>query len=103
MQNLFGLSVEQMLGVPTVHIPINLIAQKVSNGKYWGIWQSQHPDVERLLYNSKKTHQLILGDAFIRPHLVVDSNEFRGAGGSHLATHGFAEIDKWGMEPLFKR
>ena len=103
LDNMFGITAEQMLGVPTIHLPINMIVQEAdaATGKYWGVWQCQHPNTERLLFDSKKTHQLILADAFIRPQMALDSNEFRGRGIAGIATQAFHEVDKWNM--IYKR
>jgi|TARA_Y100000034_G_C6903283_1_gene418428 hypothetical protein len=101
MDNLWGITPEQLLGTPTIHVPINMIVQRVDDTKVWGVWQCQHENGQKLLWDSQKTHQLILGDCFLRPHLVCDSNEFRGSGVSNLATTAFQETEKW--TPIFHR
>ena len=103
MDNLFGLSVEQMLGKPTIHLPINMIVQEADakTGKFWGVWQCEHPNAQRLTFGSDNTHQLIFGDCFVRPKLVLESNEFRGRGIASIATDAFMETDKW--QPIFHR
>lgn len=100
---MLGLSPEQLLGTPTVHIPINLIVQEAAghDGKFCGVWQAAHPDVQRLLMESNKTHQLVMADAFIRPQMVCDSNEFRGDGLANIACNGFVDTDKW--KPIWHR
>lgn len=98
----FGLSPEMLLGKPTIHIPLNLIIQKVEGDKVVGVFQTSYGTP--LVHGSNKTHQLVIADAFIRPQLVFESNEFRGSGMSHLLTQGFIEQEKWvegGL--LFKR
>lgn len=103
MDNLFGFSIEQMLGTPTIHLPINMIVQEANaeQGKFWGVWQCSHPDAKRLTFDSDNTHQLILGDCFLRPNMVLESNDFRGHGATGLATGAFVETDKW--KPIFHR
>ena len=97
-----GFTPEMLLGKPTLHLPINMIVQQAAdpdddgNIKVAGVYQTHIGN--QLLYGSEKTHQLILADAFIRPRLVYDTNAFRGSGLSHLATSGFADIEKWQNE-----
>lgn len=98
---MFGISIEDMLGKPTIHLPINMIVQEASGNKYWGVWQCDHPDVHQLKFKSQAVHQLIIADCFIRPQIVLESNEFKGGGAANLARHGFAEIEKW--SPIFQR
>lgn len=102
MSNLFGLTPEQFLGKPTLHLPLNMIAYAVGDGdKVTGVFQT---DMGReLLFGSDKTHVLILGDVFVRPRLVFGSNEFRGHGINGLAREGFVEHDKWINDLIFER
>lgn len=99
LSDLFGISAEQMLGKPTIHIPINMIVQEAdaATGKYWGIWQCTSDSAKRLLFDSKATHQLIIGDAFIRPKMVLDSDAFKGRGISSIACDAMQETDKWNL------
>jgi hypothetical protein len=46
-----------------------------------------------LRYKSEKTHQLIVGELIVRPHLVIGSNNFRGYGAQGLLTE--CDIEKW--------
>ena len=97
LSSLYGFSVEQMLGKPTIHIPINMIVQeaKAEEGKFWGIWQCSHENAKLLTFDSKATHQLILGDAYIRPNMVLDSDAFVGSGISNIACNAMQQTDKW--------
>jgi len=108
LADLFGISPEQLLGRPTLHLPLNMIVQKAAHptsddaGKVVGVFQTSAG--QELTFDSAMTHQLILGDAFIRPRLVFESNEFRGVGISHLLTSGFVETETWMKNgPLFNR
>lgn len=101
MSNLWGLSAEQILGRPTLHVPLNLIVQDMGEGKVTGVFQTSAG--LPLLHGSRKTHQLILGDAFIRPQLVFESDAFRGSGLASLAMSGFIEHEKWIGGLLFER
>ena len=92
--NLLGLTTEQMYGKGAIHIPINFIVQKVDDeGRVTGVFQTSAGTP--LLFGSKKTHQMILGDAIIRPRLVCESDEFQGSGLSSLACSGFLEHENW--------
>ena len=103
MLDMLGLNIEQLLGKPTIHVPMNFIVQQADEktGKFWGVWQGQHPNLKQLTFGSEAVHQLIMADAFIRPQLVLESNEFKGSGVACIATHAFAAVEKW--TPIFKR
>lgn len=47
-----------------------------------------------LRYGSSRTHQLILGELIVRPHFVIESDQFRGHGLSSLLKDG-ANLDDW--------
>jgi hypothetical protein len=85
-----------MFGCHAVHTGINMIMQAAGDGRIIIVAQSSgnggpHP----LMFGSKKTHVLCMGDMVIRPHLVFGSNEFRGAGLTNLMKDGFISPEKW--------
>ena len=88
-----GFTPDMLLGKPTIHVPFNFIVQNMEQGKVVGVFQTAAGDP--LLFGSKKTHQLIIGDAFFRPKLVFESNAFRGHGLSGLAMHAFMDMENW--------
>ena len=73
-----------LFGRHAVRIPLNIVVQY--QGDVDGralvlvVGQSTFEGVHPLCFGSNKTHQLILGDAVIRPHIVFDSNAFQGRG-----------------------
>ncbi len=79
---------QAMLGCYVLHVPINLIIQGSADQQLVTmIGQSHLPNTPHpLLCGSKLTHQLIMGDCFIRPHAVIESNQFVGHGLTGLAT-----------------
>lgn len=89
----FGLTPDMLLGKPTLHLPMNFIVQSYPDGKTSGVFQTVSG--KPLTFDSKKTHQLILGDVFIRPRLVFESDHLKGAGISGIFTSGFTETDDW--------
>jgi hypothetical protein len=97
MFDLYELNYEQLLGKPTLHLPINLIVQEADEktGKFWGIWQAQHPNLHKIKFGSSAVHQLVIADCFLRPQLVFESNEFKGYGLAGLATNAFQATEKW--------
>lgn len=79
-----------LYGENAVHVPFNAIVQGVSTfhniTAVTLVGQSSAPTKEHpLTFGSKMTHQLVLGDIIFRPHIVVESNAFRGYGLSGLA------------------
>lgn len=83
----------EMYGRHSIHIPLNLIVQKMDGDKVIGVFQTSAG--LPLLFGSKMTHQLVMGDMVLRPHLVMQSNAFRGDGFSGLARDGFMDIERW--------
>jgi len=59
-----------------------------------GIDGATHP----LRYGSKMTHQFILGEIIVRPHLVFETDHYIGSGISALLTSGVdaAELSQHG-------
>ncbi len=85
-----------MFGQHAIHIPVNIIVQDMSSqgdGNITAVLQSSAG--RPLMFGGKMTHQLIMGDMVLRPHLVVESDAFRGHGLSGLARDGFVDVDKW--------
>lgn len=84
-------------GQNAVHVPINIIVQpmfsKEEPGTVIGTFQTRNG--MPLCFGSKRPHILALGDMVFRPRLVLASDDFRGSGFSHLATCGFASMEKW--------
>ncbi len=85
-----------MFGQHAIHIPINIIVQRTDDekeGRIIGVFQTSSG--EPLLFGSKKTHQLIMGDCVIRPHLVAESDAFIGHGISGIMRSGWTDIEGW--------
>lgn len=88
--------IRAMFGQNAVQVPINFIMQDNDDPDIVsGVFQLKHPLGRNLRFGSKKTHVLALGDMVFRPHLVVETDAFRGHGITGLYTSGFADIDTW--------
>lgn len=48
----------------------------------------------KLNYGSKTCHQLMIGEIIVRPHVLVESNDFIGSGLSGMAKSA-ADMDRW--------
>lgn len=90
---MFGNTEDQlrlMFGQYTIHVPM------------WMVVQDQDPVVTfvgasrdlRLRYGSERTHQLILGEMVIRPHVVIATDHYTGTGLSGMVNHG-PQINEW--------
>lgn len=79
--------VKAMFGCYSMQVPINIIVQKHNDIVCSIIGQSN----SILAYGSKMTHQLIMGDAVIRPHAIIESNAFRGYGSAGLMCMDYRE------------
>lgn len=78
-----------MFGQHAVHIPMWMKVQQSSNTVVF-VGASKTLD---LCFGSERTHQLILGELIVRPHLVLGSDAFIGHGLSGLARE--CDIEKW--------
>lgn len=86
-----------MFGIHAIHTPMNFIVQAYEeDGAIIAIAQAKVDDAlfKRLTFGSRLTHQLILGDIVLRPHLVSESDHLRGSGLAGLARSGF-QMDDW--------
>lgn len=94
---LFGGSEEMsriFYGANAVHVPAWLYVQ--NQGTEGGtdvvsfVGASRMPGVDPhpLRYGSQRTHQFVLGEIIVRPHIVVATDTLRGYGLGGLATSG---------------
>jgi len=75
--------IRMMFGCYAIHVPLNIIVQDM--GDKVSLCIAQVPG-KRIRFGSDKIHQLILGDAIIRPHAVLESDLFKGMGAAAIAT-----------------
>lgn len=89
--------IQAMFGKHAFRVPMNFIIQGDINNpaQISGVWQGESPEMKKMLFNSKKAHQLILGDIVIRPHLVLETDAFIGMGINGIYKDGFRDLDKW--------
>jgi hypothetical protein len=84
-----------MFGEHARHVPVWLYVQDAGSGvvSIVGGSRPSGEDLERhpLRYGSERTHQLIVGELIVRPHLVVASDAARGSGLAGLSTGYFHE------------
>lgn len=80
-----------MYGCNALHIPAWFVVQDQGPGTVAIVGASRDTSVR---YKSEKTHQLIIGELIVRPHLVVESDHLAGAGLSGLLTTGDT-IEDW--------
>jgi len=77
-------------GQNLVHVPMWMIAQDQGDTTVF-VGATRNDDIR---YKSKMTHQLILGEMFIRPHVVSESEHLKGSGISAIARSG-ADMESW--------
>lgn len=92
--------VRAMYGENAVQVPINLIAQHVSDDgeTFAGVWQSRNADFGKLLKEPPckgSAHVMLLGDAVIRPRVIMKTNHMVGYGIGGIYRDGFASMDEW--------
>jgi hypothetical protein len=85
-----------MFGENARHVPAWLYVQDAGNGVVTFVGSSSvtgtpHPrpaaGPHPLRYGSDRTHQLVIGELIVRPHLVVATDTLKGIGLPGLATH----------------
>lgn len=86
-----------MFGQNAIQVPFNCIVQANPNENTVAavIVVGGSSQTLRYMFGGKKTHQLIIGDAIIRPHLVMDSDHLTGTGIAGIARSGFADVEGW--------
>ncbi len=85
-----------LFGRNAVQIPFNCILQPNHDDQtVLAVVLIRGPEAMRLTYGSKSPHVLIMGDAVIRPRMVVESSHLVGDGISSIARDGFANLDSW--------
>jgi hypothetical protein len=85
-----------MFGQHARHIPMWMKVQDQGDGTV--IFAGSSKKGTPIRYGSNRTHQLILGEMIVRPHLVCASDEFKGCGVDGLLTE--MDIDTWIKEIL---
>lgn len=85
--------IRMMFGAYAIKIPMRLTVQDQGEGiaSFVGISN------DTVRFGSAKTHQLVMCDAVIRPHLVLETDDFRGAGLGALAT---TQLWEWEDKPI---
>ncbi len=96
MKDLIDPYTQLLFGKNAMTIPFNAVIQgDPKNKQVLAIVLIQGDHALKLMYNSKLTHQLIIGDAVIRPHIIVESNHLRGAGVTGIVTSGLSSMEDW--------
>src|SRR6185369_8546961 len=78
-----------MFGQHAVHVPMWMYVQDQGKGVVTFVGSSRSED---LRYGSDQTHQFILGELIVRPHLVMGTNTLRGSGITQLLTRNHTDI-----------
>lgn len=82
-----------LFGANAIRLPLNFIVQRVDENIVTGVFQTKLGNA--MLFGSNKPHQLILGEAVIRPHIVAHSDHLVGCGISGICKSGFTDIAAW--------
>lgn len=86
--------IEALFGGSAVSVPFNAVVQADRETKtVMMMVVIKGDDALKLMHGSENTHQLIIGDAVIRPHLVFESNHLEGVGMGGIARSGFDPED----------
>lgn len=80
-------------GQNAMELPLNLIVQSTGiPNKYTGVFQFEYdvPTISKAIGDNP--HLMILGQAIIRPRVMVATRAMVGSGAAALMTHGFMDI-----------
>lgn len=79
---------QAMFGSHARHVPVWMWVQGDSDAVIIAGGSRGNGHAHPLRYGSDATHQFILGELIVRPHLVFETDHYRGSGVSGLLTSG---------------
>lgn len=83
-----------MYGIHARHVAFNVVLQDAGKNKAAIVGTTNF--ARSMGYGFEKNHCLILCDAIIRPHLVIESDHLRGVGLAGIITSSsMAGVDEW--------
>jgi hypothetical protein len=83
--------IRMMFGCHAVRVPIQMAVQQASEHTLVTVTLTRAMPGD-LRFGSDKAHQLVLGDAVIRPHVVLETDAFKGHGLGGLAME---PVEEW--------
>lgn len=72
-------------------VPMWVVVQDAGTDGVTFVGASRDP---RLRFGSTMTHQLIVGEMVVRPHVAIESDRYQGLGLSGFVKHG-ADLEEW--------
>jgi hypothetical protein len=91
------IQIRKLFGERACRIPLNFVTQEADreNGQYLVLAQTTLPaEAQTKLTPTQHPHHLVMGEAVIRPHLIIASEHLIGAGASGIITGGF-HLEDW--------
>lgn len=86
--------IRAMFGMDARHVAFNVVLQNADDNKAAIVGTTTFANV--MGYGFQKTHCLLLCDAIIRPHLVIESDHLRGTGLAGIVTSSsMADVEEW--------
>jgi hypothetical protein len=90
--------IRAMFGEHAIHTPMNFVVQAIEPDSFVAMAQCRVSRAlfKRLVFNSKKPHQLIMSDIILRPHLVMETEHLCGIGmaGIFTSSSGY-DVNEW--------
>lgn len=87
-----------MFGQSAIKIPTHFFVQNQGDGVviFAGAARTKDKSQHPLRYGGSLTHQMVVGEIIVRPHIVVESDKFKGSGITGLLTSSaFADLEEW--------
>jgi len=94
MKEYADIMTKAMYGENARHVAFNVVLQDAGENRAAIIGTTSFASL--MGYGFKKNHCLLLCDAIIRPHLVIESDHLRGVGAAGILTSSaLRETDQW--------
>ena len=87
--------IKALFGQHARKVAFNYVVQDPTNAENKAGLVGTTSFAKEMGFEAKGTHVLVLCDAIIRPHFVIESQHLEGEGLTHMLTDGMADIDAW--------
>lgn len=82
-----------MFGCNAVHLPFHGVVQAADGNVSLMLFATP---LKNIRFGSKMTHQFVMGDMIIRPHVVYESQHLVGMGAAGIITSpSFCNLGEW--------
>lgn len=87
--------VKALFGQHARQVAFNYVVQDPTNAENKAGLVGTTSFAKEMGFEARGTHVLVLCDAIIRPHFVIESEHLVGSGLTHILTSGMADMEEW--------